>query len=88
VSTDVHPPLDDHERSLLCHLAVQVVAAQTGEGFDDTAAALDALAAEGQIAIWRDGTDAVLTICDQVIVHAERDWLRFMAHRPADPALN
>jgi hypothetical protein len=85
--TDRHPPLDDRERGLLCYLAVQVIAAQTGDPEDAVAGVLDEFAADGQVAIWRDQTDAVLTVCGRVIVHAQRAWLHVAAHR-ADPAMN
>jgi hypothetical protein len=77
----------------MCHLAIEVIAGQTGEGMDAIAEVLDELAGRGLVSIYRNGTDAFLCVRDQVgedhvIVHAERQWLRFQAHRPADPALN
>jgi len=88
-----HSPLDDPERSLMCHLAIEVIAGQTGDSMDAIAEVLDEFAAAGLVVIWRNATDAYLCVRDQegqdhVIVHTERQWLRMMAHRPADPAMN
>ncbi len=94
MSTDVHPPLDDRERSLMCWLAIRTICAQTGEGEQAIADVLDEFAADGLVAIYRNGTDAYLCVRDgegedHVIVHCERDWLSWMAHRPTGaPAMN
>lgn len=85
--------MDDPERSLMCHLAIEVIAGQTGDSMDAIAEVLDEFAAAGLVSIYRNATDAYLCVRDQegqdhVIVHTERQWLRMMAHRPADPAMN
>jgi hypothetical protein len=90
--TDRHPPLDDRERGLMCWLAIRTIAAQTGDSTQATADVLDEFAGEGRVAIWRNGTDAYLTVRDDAgqdhaIVHVERAWLTVAAHR-ADPAMN
>ncbi len=87
--TDRHPPLDDRERDLLLYLAIRTICAQTGDPPEAIADVLDEFCADGLVGIARNATDAVLTVCGRVIVHAERDWLAWMAHRPtADPAMN
>jgi hypothetical protein len=94
VSEHGHPPLDDRERGLLAYLAIRTICAQTGDSEQATADVLDEFAADGLVSIYRNATDCYLCVRDQdgedhVIVHAERDWLSWMAHRPTGaPAMN
>ena len=72
--------LTDRERSLLCYLAVRTIASQTGADEQTAADALDQLAAEGRVAISGDRHDIYLVAAGNSIVHAARDWLRYMAY--------
>lgn len=87
-----HPPLDDRERDLLAYLAIRTICAQTGDSEQAIADVLDEMTGDGLVSIYRNSSDAYLTVRDgagqdRVIVHAQRAWLHFAAHR-ADPAMN
>ena len=75
--TEISRPLTDAERQLMCRLAVQVVAAQTGRDGGTVADELDEL----ELVLHGDSKDAYLEACGQVLVHVERDWLAFHAAR-------
>jgi hypothetical protein len=75
--------LTDPERSLLLYLAIRTIAAQTGADLRTAAEALDRFAAQGRSVIRGDRLDVYLVVAGHVIVHAERIWLRAMAHRGA-----
>ena len=75
------PRLTGAERSLLTYLAIRTIAPQAGADEETTADALFELAARGEVAIRVERHDVYLVAAGHVIVHAERAWLRAMAHR-------
>jgi hypothetical protein len=76
----INRPLDEQEKSLLCWLAVQTVAMQTGRGEQDAADALDTLAGEGEAVTKADARDAFLVAAGHPLVHITREALAFYAH--------
>jgi hypothetical protein len=92
VSEYTHPlygasGLDDLERGLLLRLAIRNLATQTGADEQTAADALDHFTERGEVTIEGDGRDVYLKVKGHTHIHAARDWLYYMAHRP-DPALN
>ncbi len=79
--------LDEAERDLMLYLGIRVVASQLHADPRSCADALDVFAERGESQLEWTATDAWLRVAGKVIVHAARDWLHWMAHRP-DPTLN
>jgi hypothetical protein len=75
--------LTDRERTLLLRLAIWNLCRQTGTDEQTAADALDHFTARGEVTIEGDGRDVYLKVCGHVHIHAERAWLRVMAHRGA-----
>jgi hypothetical protein len=74
--------LDDAEKSLLCRLAIAVVASQSGTDEQTAADALDTFTERGEALFRANGYDAFLIVAGNPLIHAERDWLAFEAHAP------
>lgn len=72
-------PLTDPERNLMLRLAIRLVASQMGWPEQRAADALDECARDGDIRLLWTRTDARLIVCDNPLVHAQRDWLAFHA---------
>jgi hypothetical protein len=78
-------PLDEREKSLLCYLAIGVVANHIGGGEQACQAAADALdefAGQGRGVVEWTATDCWLVVATNPLVHATREWLSFHAHAP------
>jgi hypothetical protein len=69
------------ERDLLAHLTTLTIQSQLkpARSYDRVSDALGELAGEGQVLLRGDDRDVYVLICGRVIVHAARDWLRWMA---------
>jgi hypothetical protein len=78
------PPsqLTDRERMLLLRLAIYNLCRQFNCTEQDAADALDQFAALGEVMTRGDQRDVYLVVAGAVHIHAERDWLRWAAHRP------
>jgi hypothetical protein len=83
------PGLTDRERDLLAHLTTITIQQQLkpARSYERVSVALSELADEGQVLLRADDDNVWVVICGRVILRAARDWLRYMAHRPA-PSLN
>jgi hypothetical protein len=83
-----HSGLDDDERRLLMRLTIENLCRQFEGCTPELAAAcLDHFSERGEVTIEGDQRDVYVKVVDHVHIHAERDWLYYMAHRP-DPGLN
>ena len=81
MTTPINRPLTEQERDLLCQLAIEVVAHQTGRDREQVADELDTMELEVQ----GDAIDVYLKANGNVLVHATREWLAFHANNPNEP---
>jgi hypothetical protein len=77
------PWLTDHQRDFLAHLTTLCLQRQLKpeRSYQRVSDALEAIAAEGEIALRADDNNVWVLICGRSIVHAERDWLEWAAVR-------
>jgi hypothetical protein len=68
-------------------LAIENLCQQFGCDAQTAADALDHFTERGEVTIEGEGIDVYVKVKGHVHIHAERDWLHHMAHRP-DPGLN
>jgi hypothetical protein len=73
--------LTDRERDLLAHLTVLTIQTQLKptRSYERVSVALAEIADDGRVKLRGDDQDVYVVICGRVIVHAARDWLRWMA---------
>jgi hypothetical protein len=79
---EVRRPPNDDEISLLCYLAIGVIANQVGGGEEACQAARDVLgdfADEGRVGVDWTATDCWLVAAGNPLVHATREWLTLTA---------
>jgi hypothetical protein len=82
--------LTDPYRDFLAYLSVITIRPQLDHehSWDDLCDALGDLAGRGEVQILGDQQDVYVVIGGEVIVHAERDWLEWMAPRWAAAGSN
>lgn len=73
--------LTDTERDLLAHLTTLTIQRQLkpARSYDRVSVALGEIANDGDVILRGDDQDVYVLIRGRVIVHAARDWLRWMA---------
>jgi hypothetical protein len=73
--------LTDRERDLLAHLLTMTVQTQLkpARSYERVSDALAAIADDGQVELRGDDQDVYVLVAGRVIVHAARDWLKWMA---------
>jgi hypothetical protein len=75
----------DLERSLMCWLAIQTLAAQTGCTEETAVDVLERITATGDMKVYWDDADVWLSAYGHPLVHADRDWLAMTALSGAPP---
>jgi hypothetical protein len=72
--------LTNGERDLLAHLTILTIQRQLkpARSYERVSVALGELADDGQVLLRGDQDDVYVVIAGRVIVHAARDWLRWM----------
>jgi hypothetical protein len=78
-SVDGLPDLTNGERDLLAHLTTLTITRQVRHDYDTVSRVLGELADDGQVILRGDDRDVFVVIAGRVIVHAARNWLRWMA---------
>jgi hypothetical protein len=72
-----HPPLTAAERLVMFDLATGVLAEHWSADVHTAAAAILQSEMRGEVALRTDSNDVYLDVSGSVIVHTERDWLRW-----------
>jgi hypothetical protein len=77
------PWLTDPQRDFLAHLTTLTIQRQLKpeRSYQRVSAALEEIAADGQILLRADDDNVWVLICGEVIVHAARDWLEWATQR-------
>ena len=78
--TEINRPLTDAERTVLCQLAIETVAHQTGRDRETVADELDAMT----IFAHGDAHDAYLDADGKTLVHITREDLALAANHPGE----
>jgi hypothetical protein len=78
--TEINRPLTDTERTLLCQLAIETVAHQTGRNRETVADELDTMT----ITVHGDAHDAYLQADGTTLVHITREDLALAANTPGE----
>lgn len=78
--TEINRPLTDRERNVMCQLAIESVAQQTGRDRETVADELD----EMELRLRADTRDAYLVADGKTLVHITREDLALAANHPGE----